>query len=99
MRLKKYEAEVLCFAKRKNVDPTNNRAERDLRMTKVKKKVSGCFRTEEMAKYFCRITSYVKTMRNRGYSSLEAIYVKTMRNRGYSSLEAISMALNKNLRE
>ncbi len=68
---------------RKNVDPTNNRAERDLRMTKVKKKVSGCFRTEEMAKYFCRITSYVKTMRNRGYSSLEAI----------------SMALNKNLRE
>ncbi len=81
LRFKKYEAEILCFAKRKNVDPTNNRAERDLRMTKVKKKVSGCFRTEEMAKYFCRITSYVKTMRNRGYSSLEAI----------------SMALNKNV--
>ncbi len=38
LRFKKYEAEILCFAKRKNVDPTNNRAERDLRMTKVKKK-------------------------------------------------------------
>ena len=73
LRLEKYEAEVLLFAKRKEVDPTNNRAERDLRMNKVKKKVSGCFRTEKMAKHFCRITSYIKTMKNKGYSSLEAI--------------------------
>ena len=51
----------------------NNRAERDLRMNKVKKKVSGCFRAEETARHFCRITSYVKTMRNKGYSSLDAI--------------------------
>ena len=73
LRLEKYETEVLLFAKRKDVDPTNNRAERDLRMSKVKKKVSGCFRTEKMAKHFCRITSYVKTMRYKGYSSLQAI--------------------------
>ena len=73
LRLDKYEFEVLLFARMKEVDPTNNRAERDLRMSKVKKKVSGCFRTEEMARHFCRITSYVKTMKNKGYSSLEAI--------------------------
>ena len=73
LRLRKYEAAILLFAKLKEVDPTNNRAERDLRMNKVKKKVSGCFRTEKMAKHFCRITSYIKTMRNKGYSSLEAI--------------------------
>ena len=73
LRFDKYESEVLLFSKVKDVDPTNNRAERDLRMNKVKKKVSGCFRTEEMARHFCRITSYVKTMRNKGYSSLEAI--------------------------
>ncbi len=73
LRFKKYEAEILLFAKVKEVDPTNNRAERDLRMNKVKKKVSGCFRTAKMAKHFCRITSYVKTMRNKGFSSLEAI--------------------------
>ena len=73
LRFEKYEAEVLLFAKIREVDPTNNRAERDLRMSKVKKKVSGCFRTEKMAKHYCRITSYIKTMRYKGYSSLEAI--------------------------
>ena len=61
------------FAKIKDVDPTNNRAERDLQINKVKKKVSGGFRTKTTARHFCRITSYVKTMRNKGYSSLEAI--------------------------
>ena len=64
---------ILLFAKVAEVDATNNRAERDLRMCKVKKKVSGCFRNPEFAKYFCRISSYVKTMRNKGYSSLQAI--------------------------
>ena len=75
LRLKEYESEVLLFACKKEVDPTNNRSERDLRMTKVKQKVSGCFRTYEMARHFFRITSYLKTMRNKGYSSLEAITI------------------------
>ena len=73
LRLDEYESAVLLFARNKDVDPTNNRSERDLRMTKVKQKVSGCFRTHEMARHFFRITSYLKTMKNRGYSSLEAI--------------------------
>lgn len=45
-RLQKYEAAVLLFAKDPYVSFTHNRAERDLRMSKVKQKVSGCFRTE-----------------------------------------------------
>ena len=73
LRLFEYEDAVLLFAKVAEVDPTNNVSERNLRMTKVKKKVSGCFRTYEMAQHFCRIYSYIKTMRNKGYSSLEAI--------------------------
>ena len=73
LRLKKHEGSVLMFAKVAEVDPTNNRAERDLRMSKVKKKVSGCFRSPAYAAHFCRISSYVKTMRNKGYSSLQAI--------------------------
>lgn len=72
-RLYEYEESVLKFSKVKEVDFTNNRAERDLRDSKLKQKVSGTFRKEEFAKHFVRISSYVKSMRYRGYSSLESI--------------------------
>lgn len=73
IRLEKHENSVLRFARDRHVDFSNNRAERDLRMSKVKQKVSGCFRTLIFAKHYCRISSYLKTMRYKGYSSLEAI--------------------------
>jgi hypothetical protein len=73
LRLSQYEDSVLLFARVKEVDFTNNRAERDLRSSKLKQKVAGCFRTLEYAKHFCRISSYVKSMRYKGYSSFEAI--------------------------
>jgi hypothetical protein len=72
-RLEKHEAAVLLFAKDGNVPFTNNRAERDLRMAKVKQKVSGCFRTEKYARAYCRISSYLQTMSNRGINPLVAI--------------------------
>ena len=72
-RLKKYESAVLLFAKEPYVPFTNNRAERDLRMSKVKQKVSGCFRTKKYAEAYCRISSYLQTMANRGYNPLVAI--------------------------
>lgn len=72
-RLEKYETAVLLFAKRSEVSFTNNRAERDLRMSKVKQKVSGCFRTEVYAKAYCRISSYLQTMSTKGYNPLIAI--------------------------
>ena len=74
-RLKKHEQAVLLFAKEPSVPFTNNRAERDLRMSKVKQKVSGCFRTERFAQAYCRISSYLQTMRNRGYNPLVAIQI------------------------
>ncbi len=52
---------------------TNNRAERDLRMSKVKQKASGCFRTRKYAEAYCRISSYLQTMANQGYNPLVAI--------------------------
>lgn len=72
-RLKKYETPVLLFAKLPHVSFTNNRAERDLRMAKVKQKVSGCFRTEKYAQAYCRISSYLQTMKNKDINPLVAI--------------------------
>ncbi|HED12160.1 MAG TPA: hypothetical protein ENI62_00620 [Gammaproteobacteria bacterium] len=72
-RMKKYEAAILLFAKDPEVAFTNNRAEQDLRMAKVKQKVSGCFRTQIYAQAYCRISSYLQTMANKGYNPLVAI--------------------------
>jgi len=72
-RLKEHETAVLLFAADPNVPFTNNRAERDLRMSKVKQKVSGCFRKAEFAQAYCRISSYLQTMANQGYNPLVAI--------------------------
>ena len=72
-RMKRYEEAILLFAKLAHVAFTNNRAERDLRMSKVKQKVSGCFRAPVYAKAYCRISSYLQTMENLGYNPLVAI--------------------------
>ena len=72
-RLQKHEICVLLFAKNPHVAFTNNRAERDLRMSKVKQKVSGCFRSEVYAQAYCRISSYLQTMANKGHNPLIAI--------------------------
>lgn len=72
-RLKEHERAVLLFAKHSYVAFTNNRAERDLRMSKVKQKVSGCFRKQQYAEAYCRISSYLQTMANRGCNPLVAI--------------------------
>ena len=72
-RLRKHETAVLLFAKEPLVPFTNNRAERDLRMGKVKQKVSGCLRTERYAKAYCRISSYLQSMAYEGINPLVAI--------------------------
>ena len=72
-RLVKYEGAALLFACNPHVAFTNNRAERDLRMAKVKQKISGCFRNQKYAHAYCRISSYLQTMANKGVNSLVAI--------------------------
>ena len=71
----KYETEVLRFASNPDVPFTNNRAERDIRMAKVKQKVAGCFRTPRYAAAYCRISSYLQSMAQRGYNPLTAIEI------------------------
>jgi transposase len=62
-RLRDYETEFLRFVFEKNVPPTNNQAERDLRMAKLKEKISGCFRSATTAKHFLIIKSFLSTLR------------------------------------
>ncbi|MEG3888660.1 IS66 family transposase [Microcoleus sp. herbarium19] len=62
-RLRTLRADVWRFATDEGVPFTNNLAEQALRMSKVKQKVSGCFRTDEGASTFFTIRSYLQTMR------------------------------------
>jgi transposase len=72
-RLGDYETEVLRFMSVAIVPFTNNQGENDIRMTKVQQKISGCFRSEDGAKFFCRIRSFISSCRKQGISASTAL--------------------------
>jgi len=73
LRLERRKDEVQLFLTDFAVPFDHNQAERDLRMIKLRQKTSGCFRTEQGARQFCRIRSYVSTMRKQGKGVLLAL--------------------------
>ena len=72
-RLKDFENEVLRFMDMVDVPFTNNMGERDIRMTKVQQKISGCFRSMQGAETFCRVRGYLSTCCKQGVSSSQAL--------------------------
>jgi transposase len=72
-RLKKFKTETLRFLTDFDVPFTNNLAEQDLRMMKVKMKISGCFRTLEGARIFALLRSVLSTARKQRYNILQVL--------------------------
>jgi transposase len=73
-RLQQFKPQVLAFMYDFRVPFDNNLAERDVRMVKIKQKISGAFRTRTGAETFCAIRSYISTVRKHNLNVIGAIY-------------------------
>lgn len=73
LRMQQHEDCVLRFMTDFEVPFTNNQAESDLRMMKLRQKISGCFRTVEGSAVFCTLRSYLSTMQKQGVHLLTAL--------------------------
>lgn len=71
--LRNFKDDVLLFVSDVNVPFTNNQAEQDIRMIKVKQKISGGFRSQNGADVFCTIRGFISTNRKQNLNILDAI--------------------------
>jgi transposase len=72
-RLSDHRDQVLAFWRYPGVPFDNNQAERDLRMIKVRQKISGTFRSLQCAHRFCSLRSWLSTLRKQGVAIFDAL--------------------------
>jgi transposase len=76
-RLRDRQDDYLRFTADWRIPPDNNGSERDIRMVKLKQKVSGCLRTLTGARHFCAIRSYLSTAAKHGLTFISALVMLT----------------------
>ena len=76
-RLLDRQDDYLRFTQDFRAPPDNNGTERDIRMAKLKQKVSGCLRTMAGARQFCAIRSYLSTAAKHGLGLFDALIMLT----------------------
>jgi transposase len=73
LRLDQRQHEALRFAHDFRVPFTNNLAEQDIRMVKLQQKISGSWRTDDGAKRYMRVRSYISTARKQGQRPIDVL--------------------------
>jgi transposase len=76
-RLRDRQEDYLRFTSDLRAPPDNNGTERDIRMAKLRQKVSGCLRTMTGAHQFCAIRSYLSTAAKHGLGFFDALVMLT----------------------
>ena len=73
LRLAARKEDTLRFLRDPTVPFTNNQAERDGRMMKLRQKISGGFRSLQGAMDFALVRSFVSTARKQGWNIIDAL--------------------------